>query len=194
MDNTAVLEKPVSLDGSPPPFDDAAWEEKMGAVGGPEPAESNGPRPDDLTLKQVFGLPESLENRWPDHGYLPPRMKQIERILALAEKTGGERTLDMALVAVDDAVAILTDLVFRIEGEQTVKVTADEVKAEFAPDEIGELCRHILEQEGVLIPGVSGNSPSGRRVGLMSFQPSAALTRDTESNTSESLPSDSSPE
>lgn len=175
-----------------PAFNDSEWDRQIGDAGLPpnsgKPTRNDAPGENDdvgVTLEQALGLPESLEDLWPGHVYIPPRLKQIKGVITLANGQTEPGDMVGLMASTEDVIEIVVSLARKREGDELVKVTAEDVLEEFDGEELSVICRHILNREGLLVEGVSGNSPSGRLIGAKSFHSSAAYTTDTDSNTAE---------
>lgn len=175
-----VMERPLQE------FDEAKWEEQMKAAGldtESRPAEV-------LTLSEALALPESLEDLWPGHCYLPPRLKQTEYLQELGNKTSSLWNEGKVLESMQVAAEFVCTLARKIEGDQLLQVSPEEVLNEFDAAELANICDHILSSEGFTVENAAGKSPSGRRIGAMSFHSSAAIIP-TNSKMLESSPTNS---
>lgn len=191
MDNTAVLEPSAEREPGVPVFDETVWQEKMDAAGGPLPETESGELEEGMSINTALGLPESLEDLWPGHCYLAPSIMQLEKIIALGNSASEKFNNGDLFGSVNDGAELIKTLARRIEGEELVPVTAEEIKEEFDAEGLGRICHHILQQQGLKVEGVRGNSPSGRPIGALSFHSSAAITL-TDLNTSDDSPTPSS--
>lgn len=204
MENTAVLERHSEAgvyqaeptpepDDAPksevPEFNEEEWDRQFGAVGGPSPSTTNA---ESTTLSQALGLPESLEDLWPGHVYIPPRILALEKMLSLANAAEANWNAGDLMEAANNAAAMVQPVVRRVDGDDLIELTTDEIKNEFDVLELIKVCHHILRDQGLVVEGVSGNAPSGRLIGVKNFLSSAAIMELTTSQDAETSPSPNS--
>lgn len=170
---------------------EAEWQAKIDAAFEGKTPVGKEPESEPLTLSQALALPQPLEDLWPGHCYLPPKLKQSERLLQLGKMSSEKWAEGDIFGSMKHAAEFVATVARKIEGEDLAPVTEDEILEEFNADELTAICDHILKAEGFVVEGASGKSPSGRPIGAMSFHSSAAITEPTTSASAENSPTDS---
>ena len=169
---SAVLERPLEAE-------DEAWAKQMGAAG---ITESNGPPDGTDTLSIALAAPDEFGDLWPGHCYLPPKIKQLRKLIPLTqsifEKLGQD---DAVLEAFDDAVQFVRLLARREDSfGELHELTVDEIEERFDETEIAQLINHIMLKQGLTVENHRGNAESGSPVGYKNFRRSVATTQATD--------------
>lgn len=161
-----VMERPLDAD-------DARWNELVKGAGLDPEAAPDGA--EEIPLSVALGEPQDLEDLWPGHIYIPPKIKHLRELFPLAramsEKYDEGETLEALLIG----CRIIHSVARRADGSE---VALEEIEATFDEEEVAALIHHIMTREGLWVEDGPKNAAGGRRgkTGAKSFHSSVAAS------------------
>jgi hypothetical protein len=164
---------------------DKKWQEIMEGAGlNPDAPPVRVDEDGQSTLEQALGLPESFEDLWPGHVYIPPKLKQLRTLIPLAQSIFDKLgKADNVLEAFDDAVTFVKFLARRQDDYGDLyELNTDEIEERFDEEEIARIINHIMLKQGLVVEEREGNASSGRSTGLKNFVRFVATIADTDSS------------